>query len=164
MVGSTTYSIQDGIHAALDVLLQTANEVTLPAVKAGVHDVTFDVANNGDNICLPCPFKETEAISALKAVEAGTVVAIANLRYGEKRRKVAVDVERATCFLFAAYLSTIGGLGKQDPMVKSLLKGTTTHAVDHRQWHSSVSRYGSVASAVKWLPSTGGQSVPDSEP
>ena len=80
-------------------------------------------ATDGAQIYFPCPFKETEAAVALKTIEACAVAAIADLRYGEQRRKIEVNLEQTATFLFSTYIATIAGLGKQDPNVKSKLKG-----------------------------------------
>lgn len=88
-----------------------------------MNDVSFTGPNGSNAVPLPCPFKETEATSALKAVEACVAAAIADLRFSSKRRKIDVDTERATCFLFSAYLSTVDGMDKANPNVLSRLKG-----------------------------------------
>lgn len=85
--------------------------------------MTVDSTGYADDIGLPSPLKKIEAITALKAVEASTVAAIADLRFGMEKRNIKTGVERATCFLFAAYLSTVDGMAKGDSNVKSKLKG-----------------------------------------
>lgn len=73
----------------------------------------------------PAPFKETETTAALKAIEGCLASALIDLREGgqRKNRKVTIDLEKATAFLFQAYLATVGELGKLDPNVKTMLKG-----------------------------------------
>lgn len=71
----------------------------------------------------PCPLKETETIGALKAVEAAVAAGIANERYGNQDRQLIVDLERASCYLFATYICTVKGMTKGDPNVKAVLKG-----------------------------------------
>lgn len=115
------YSVRDGAKRALEALSRKAE---LPSeILEHLKDVVFTSTTKGDCLYFPCPFKETEAASALKAVEASAVAAIADLRYGEKRRKIEVNLEKTAAFLFSTYIATIGGLGKQDPSVKSKLKG-----------------------------------------
>lgn len=117
------YSLQSGIHSALRDLLQAADGLVTPQVRDHLRDVTFGSSGYGDDIGLPCPLKETEAVMALKAVEASTVAAITDLRFGTDKRDIRISIERATCFLFAAYLSTVNGMAKGDPNVNSKLKG-----------------------------------------
>jgi hypothetical protein len=59
-------------------------------------------------------------------VEASVVAALADLRFphNEQKRRIEIDLERTATFLFSTYIATIGGLGKQDPKVKSKLKGS----------------------------------------
>jgi hypothetical protein len=63
---------------------------------------------------IPTPYRETEAISALKALEASLAIALAEVRYGIQQT-ASVDVDHATIFLFMSYLSTIDGMGKWNP-------------------------------------------------
>ncbi|KAF6237121.1 hypothetical protein HO173_004589 [Letharia columbiana] len=122
--GEKPYSLQKGIHSALKDLLRTADGLVPLEVKNHLRDMTFESKGHGDVIGLPCPLKETEAVTALKAVEASTIAAITDLRFGMDKRDIRISVERATCFLFAAYLSTVDGMAKGDPNVKSKLKDT----------------------------------------
>lgn len=120
-VKSTEYSLEAGTKAALQSLLHRANRQIPAEIKSHADDVIFSsLAEN--KIFIPCPLKETEAASALKAVEAGAVAAIADIRYGKRKKKIEVDLERAPCFLFAAYLTTIDGMDKRHPKVMSKLK------------------------------------------
>lgn len=116
------YSLQNGINSALQDLLHTIDDSVPVQVKNHLRKVVFEFEGHGDGIGLPCPLKETEAITALKAVEASTVAAITDLRFGIDKRDIKISVERATCFLLAAYLSTVDGMGKGDPGVNSKLK------------------------------------------
>lgn len=122
--GVEPYSLQKGIHSALRDLLGTADGLVPEEVRTHLRDVSFESEGHADDIALPCPLKETEAATALKAVEASTVAAISDLRFGMDKRDIKIDIERATCFLFAAYLSTVDGMAKGDPNVKSKLKDT----------------------------------------
>ncbi|KAF2092152.1 alpha-methylacyl-CoA racemase [Saccharata proteae CBS 121410] len=117
------YSMTEETQKTLDSLLQLAKSQIPPECRDIIAQTEFTTINTGSPY-FPCPFKETEATSALKAVEAGMAASIANLIYGEKKRKVTVDLDRASAFLFSAYLSTVGGMNKGDPNVKSLLKDT----------------------------------------
>lgn len=123
--GLDAYSLLDGTKTALEQLLAKAKnnlpEESLPHI-AKIH---FSTANTGSPY-FPSPLKQTEAITALKAVEAGVASAIADLQDGPKTRSIDVDLERATAFLFSTYLATVGGMDKADPKVKKLLKGRLT--------------------------------------
>jgi hypothetical protein len=111
-----------GTTAALSQLLTKAKgnlpEESLPHIA----NVNFSTANTGSPY-FPSPLKQTEAISALKAVEAGVASAIADLQDAQRPRNIAVDLERATAFLFSTYLATVGGFDKSNPKAKKLLKG-----------------------------------------
>ncbi|KAF1979420.1 alpha-methylacyl-CoA racemase [Bimuria novae-zelandiae CBS 107.79] len=120
----TTNKLLDGTQAALRHLLERARaqlpEECLPHV-ARAH---FSTANTGSPY-FPSPLKQTEAISALKAVEAGVASAIADLRNDTVLgRRINVDLERASAFLFSTYLATVGGFDKAHPKVKKFLKDT----------------------------------------
>ena len=80
-------------------------------------------ASSGRSIYFPVPFKETETAAALKAFEASAVSALADLKYGPQDRKITINLDRTTRFLFQAYLATVDGLGKLDKGVQSKLKG-----------------------------------------
>ena len=112
----------DETQKSLQLLLRLAKGQIPQECYALITNVDFTTANTGSPY-FPSPFKQTEAISALKAVEAGVAAGIANLAYGERERKMVVDWERASAFLFSAYLATVGGMNKAHPNVKTLLKG-----------------------------------------
>ncbi|KAI4954470.1 hypothetical protein J4E91_002183 [Alternaria rosae] len=112
-----------GTTAALEQLLTKAKDNLPEESLPHIANVKFSTANTGSPY-FPSPLKQTEAISALKAVEAGVASAIANLQDAQKPRGIAVDLERATAFLFSTYLATVGGFDKSDPRAKKLLKDT----------------------------------------
>ncbi|KAI9812162.1 MAG: hypothetical protein M1827_004828 [Pycnora praestabilis] len=118
------YSVVDETKRALKRVIQLAGEQVPKEFSQHVAGVTFSAGRGQNSIYLPCPFKETEATSALKAVEGCAAAAIADFRYPAKRRRIDVDLDRATCFLFSAYLSTVDGMDKAHPSVKSKLKDT----------------------------------------
>ncbi|KAF2125812.1 alpha-methylacyl-CoA racemase [Dothidotthia symphoricarpi CBS 119687] len=124
-VNGTThaYTLLDGARSALEQLLVKAKEHLPTECLSHVAKVGFSTANTGSPY-FPSPLKQTEAISALKAVESGIASAIADLSDGPKTRDINVDMERATAFLFSTYLATVGGLDKSNPKVKKLLKDT----------------------------------------
>ncbi|ORY02291.1 alpha-methylacyl-CoA racemase [Clohesyomyces aquaticus] len=116
-------TLLQGTKAALEHLLARAKgqlpEDCLPHI-AKAH---FETANTGSPY-FPSPLKQTEAISSLKAVEAGIAAAIAELSDKREERDITVDLERASAFLFSTYLATVGGLAKGNPKVKAFLKDT----------------------------------------
>jgi hypothetical protein len=124
----TQYSVLDGSRIATEILRKVAGEQLLPEFLQHLQDITLTTATDGTQIYFPCPFKETEATVALKSVEASVVAALAQLRYPDEgeQRKIEVDLERTATFLFSTYIATVGGLGKQDPNVKSKLKGMSS--------------------------------------
>ncbi|TFB02527.1 Succinyl-CoA-L-malate CoA-transferase beta subunit [Trichoderma ghanense] len=113
---------------ALDILHYLCKEfdsISLPAGVASRADHVQFVAER-DLPYFPIPFKETEAAAALKAIEASVASLLADTRQGESptNRKIVVDLEKTTAFLFQAYLARVGGYGKLDKEVKGLLKDT----------------------------------------
>ncbi|TGO57115.1 hypothetical protein BCON_0069g00090 [Botryotinia convoluta] len=122
--GSTPYSVINGSQEATRTLQQLVSSELPSEVLKHLEDVTYTTATDGTQIYFPCPFKETEATVALKSVEASVVAAIADLRYGEERRKIEINLEQTATFLFSTYIATIAGMNKQHPDVKSKLKDT----------------------------------------
>ena len=120
------YSLTHGTACALKELLQRSKHEIPDEISAQAQEVKFHSIEGDGRLSIPCPFKETEAVSALKAVEAAFVAAIADLRYGAEARKITIDFERALCFLFAAYICEIDGMSKAHPDVKSKLIGNQT--------------------------------------
>lgn len=116
------YNLLDGTKTALEQLLAKAKDNLPQEALPHISRIHFSTANTGSPY-FPSPLKQTEAITALKAVEAGVASAIADLKGGSKTRSIDVDLERATAFLFSTYLATVGGMDKAHPKVKKLLKG-----------------------------------------
>lgn len=114
-----TFSILDSTQEALRTLVSDRSLPIPLEAKALLSKTTF--ANESDPI-LPCPFRQLEAVAALKAIEAAVANAIGNLRFGVEQ-DVTIDLQHATLFLLMAYIATVDGLGKQDPAVKGKLKG-----------------------------------------
>jgi hypothetical protein len=111
-----------GTKTALQQLLARAAGQLPEESLPHINKVDFSTANTGSPY-FPSPLKQTEAISALKAVEAGVAASIADLKDASINRSINVDLERATAFLFSTYLATVGGMDKANPKVKKLLKG-----------------------------------------
>ncbi|KAM0136703.1 hypothetical protein ACHAP3_004452 [Botrytis cinerea] len=122
--GSTPYSVINGSQEATRTLQQLVSSELPSEVLKHLEKVTYTTATDGTQIYFPCPFKETEATVALKSVEASVVAAIADLRYGEQKRKIEINLEQTATFLFSTYIATIAGMNKQHPDVKSKLKDT----------------------------------------
>lgn len=120
--GSELYSLLDGTRTALEQLLAKLKDNLPKEALPHISEIHFSTANTGTPY-FPSPLKQTEAITALKAVEAGVASAIADLKDGPITRSIDVDLERATAFLFSTYLATVGGMDKAHPKVKRLLKG-----------------------------------------
>jgi hypothetical protein len=120
-----TYSPTNEAQRILGFLCKQSQALNLPdAVVANQDAVSFH--STSESIYFPIPFKETETLAALKAVEGLVAGEIASLRYGEtsrKKRSVEISLEAATYFACQAYMAKVGGLGKLDPGVKAKLKG-----------------------------------------
>lgn len=123
---SSRYSVLDGARKATGALRKVAAEQLSPSILQHLEAVTLTTTTDGTQIYFPCPFKETEALVALKSVEASVAAAIAAERFNqdESERKIEIDLERTAAFGFSTYIATIGGFGKQDARVKSKLKGS----------------------------------------
>ncbi|KAJ3524178.1 hypothetical protein NM208_g12155 [Fusarium decemcellulare] len=118
-----SYSSKAESSRILDLLIETVDNISLPpAVKAQRDNVRIESAR--DLPYFPIPFKETEVTGALKALEGCAAVALANTKDQSSRRNITINLEKTTAFLFQAYLARVGGLGKLDKNVRSLLKDT----------------------------------------
>jgi hypothetical protein len=121
---NVAYSPTKEAQRILGFLCKQSQALNLPdAVIENQDAVSFH--STTDSIYFPIPFKETETLAALKAVEGLVAGEIANLRFGEtsQRRSVEISLEAATYFACQAYMAKVGGLGKLDPGVKAKLKG-----------------------------------------
>jgi hypothetical protein len=117
------YSAVSGARQALEALKLSVASQLPPELRKHLDSVVFNTCSGSHGIYFPCPFKETEAAAALKAIEASAAAAIADIRYGRQKRKIEIDLEKTAAFLFSTYIATIGGLRKGDPRVKTKLKG-----------------------------------------
>ncbi|KAH8198373.1 hypothetical protein TruAng_007470 [Truncatella angustata] len=124
MESQSQYSSIEETSRILDLLCNLFDTVELPTeVREIAKNVVFTAQR--DAPYFPIPFKETETTAALKAIEGSVVSLLAGLQDGlSKDRKVTVNLEKTTAFLIQAYLATVGGLGKLDKNVRSLLKDT----------------------------------------
>ncbi|KAJ4862583.1 coA-transferase family III domain-containing protein [Trichoderma breve] len=120
-----TYSSKKEALTILQYLCNQFDPISLPAgVASRAEYVQF--AAERDQPYFPIPFKETETTAALKAIEASVATLLADTRQDGQvpERKIVVDLEKTTAFLFQAYLARVGGYGKLDKGVKSMLKDT----------------------------------------
>lgn len=120
-----SYSTTQEARRILGFLCKKSQALNLPREVPNNQDtVTFH--STTDRIYFPIPFKETETLAALKAVEALVAGEIANVRYGADTRKraVSISLEAATYFGCQAYMAKVGGVGKLDSGVKFKLKDT----------------------------------------
>lgn len=109
----------------MQYLCNQFDPISLPAGVASRAEYVQFVAER-DQPYFPIPFKETETTAALKAIEASVASLLADTRQEGQvpERKIHVDLEKTTAFLFQAYLARVGGYGKLDKGVKSMLKDT----------------------------------------
>lgn len=124
---TTTYSSKEEAHNILQYLCNAFDSISLPCGVASRADHVQFVAQR-DQPYFPIPFKETETTAALKAVEASVASLLADTRQEDApspaQREIVINLEKTTAFLFQAYLARVGGYGKLDKEVKSLLKGS----------------------------------------
>jgi hypothetical protein len=114
------------VYEAKRIVALLLELVSLPpeVVSSLEHNVSF--TSSRDFPYFPIPFKETELAAALKAIEGSVASALARLQDESPRaRRITVNLERTTAFLFQAYLATVGGQGKLESGVKRFLKGKT---------------------------------------
>lgn len=64
------------------------------------------------------PFKFTEAISAIKGLEAAFASAIASARFSTPRQQAVINTDHAALFVFSAFSTTINGMTALDPRQK----------------------------------------------
>lgn len=147
-----TCTLLHGTKTALEQLLAKAKDNIPEESLPHISKIQFATANTGSPY-FPSPLKQTEAITSLKAVEAGVASAIADLQDGPKIRSINVDLERATAFLFSTYLATVGGMDKANPKVKKLLKGRVFGPTSFSRLAKSC-RYRLVASSIHSVPPT----------
>ncbi|ETS76189.1 hypothetical protein PFICI_11576 [Pestalotiopsis fici W106-1] len=118
------YSSREESARIVGLLCSLFDPIGLPTEAQTVaKNVIFKAER--DQPIFPIPFKETETTAALKAIE-GSVASLlaATQKNTDSNRQVTVSLEKTTAFLFQAYLATVGGLGKLDKSVRSLLKDT----------------------------------------
>ncbi|KAL0931763.1 caib baif family enzyme [Colletotrichum truncatum] len=119
-----SYSVKEGSENALAALLTACQRQLPPEFAEHLRNVAFSTPL-GDTAFFPCPLKEQEATASIKALEGMAAAAIADLRYGpQPNRSIEVDVARTACFLVSAYLTTVDGMDKAHPNIKSKIPDT----------------------------------------
>lgn len=85
--------------------------------------MTLTSKHNSQLPFLPCPYRQTEVITALKGIEASAANALAEARFGFVQ-DASIVTEHASLFLLMAYVASIDGLGKYDEGIKKRLRDT----------------------------------------
>jgi hypothetical protein len=111
--GEETYSTLKNAYGTFRDLLENS-ALPLPQSVRALYDSVVLRADDGEDVVIPSPWRETEAITALKALEASLAISLGKIRYGIDQT-AAIDIDHATVFLFMAYLSTIDGHSKFEP-------------------------------------------------
>lgn len=138
---TATFSRLDETARILQSILADSSLKIPQEVVAAASNVKF--VNDSTEILLPCPFKELETQSALKAVEASTALVLSHLRYGtslnstqngtgngvsgktaEIEETATIDTVMALLSLILTYLSSVDGMNKLDKLVVRKLKPT----------------------------------------
>lgn len=117
------YSVVDGAESALDSLLLSVHGQLSNIFKYAKNVLFSSPSPIEAALYFPCPLRQQEATAAIKALEACSVAAIADLRYGVKPKRICVDMDKIACFLMSAYLTTLDGLGKGDSRVREKIPG-----------------------------------------
>lgn len=123
------YSSKTEALRIFDYLCNEFDPISLPQEVASRRECIKLTADR-DRPYFPIPFKETEVAAALKAIEGIVASLLADTQANDgttvvatSKRNVSVDLEKTTAFLIQAYLARVGGYGKLDKEVRSLLKG-----------------------------------------
>ncbi|KAL2271768.1 hypothetical protein VTJ83DRAFT_1139 [Remersonia thermophila] len=119
------YSLAAGTREALGKLRALCQCELPDSVLASSRAVDITSSSGqGDQLCFPTPLREQEAAAAIKALEALTVAAVAEARYGTRCRKIQVDSDKVAAFLMSAYITTLDGMDKSDPRVRARIPDT----------------------------------------
>lgn len=122
--GDSSYSVSKGATDALKQLLLLSGTFLPECVFHHTQNVVFKPSSKGDGVYFPTPLKEQEATAAIKGLEGCMVAALADLRFGSNRRRlINVDLDKVACFLMSAYLTTIDGMDKTNPLSKAKIPG-----------------------------------------
>ncbi|KAI0971064.1 CoA-transferase family III [Xylaria arbuscula] len=122
------YSISRNACRTVETLLQTSRSEMPVEFSLYARDIVFDSYSvTGDSVCIPCPLRQQEAFAGLKGLEGCAVAAIADLQRKDYRGRITVNLERVTCFLMSAYITTLDGLDKHNPKISHRLPATDLH-------------------------------------
>lgn len=96
--------------------------IAAQAPNVHIHGVAEEPA-------IPSPWRESEAVTAIKALEASVALAIGQLRFPFDGGvpSASIDTDHATISLFLSYRSTVNGFGKWDKRSQPFLKLTDIH-------------------------------------
>jgi hypothetical protein len=119
MTPRSAYSTLSESRTAFRDLLADEKLPLSPEIRALGNRI--NIYGEKDWPTIPTPWRETEAITALKSLEAAIAIALGKVRYGLDQT-AEIDMDHATIFLFMSYLSTIDGFGKWDPRSVERLK------------------------------------------
>lgn len=124
---STAYDVPTTTREVLHKLV-TNPRLSIPdSVRLAAESVTIEGSalpflrefrgwtNRGGKLMAALPHKYTEAISALKALEAGFILAIARARFPDTSfGRAVVNTDHAALFTFSPFQTTINGLHPKD--------------------------------------------------
>ena len=132
IVHPTSYDIVTESRTVFSTLLADPKLALPPAITAQAANV--HIHGVGGQPTIPTPWRETEAITATKALEACVALALAERRFRNhstseegSKVKASIDTDHATLALFMSYLSTVHGFGKWDKRSLPFLKPTDIH-------------------------------------
>lgn len=131
-MSTSNYSSRREASRIFDLLSSSLDSIALPSeVVAKKAQVEF--TSTRDLPYFPIPFKETETTAALKAIEGCLAALLVETKDKTiTERRINVNLEKTTAFLFQAYLARVGGLGKLDKSVRALLKGAIPYTLPGR--------------------------------
>lgn len=126
------YSVTQGASEALHHLIAACGKNLPLHFLQHTEYLAFTAASpESDMVHFPSPLREQDTMLAIKALEACAAAAVADLRCGDETlledqdgRQITVDVDKTSCFLMSAYLTTIDGMGKQHPDIRTKVPGT----------------------------------------
>lgn len=114
------------VAATVFAKLLTDPRLAIPdAVQSEAAHITF---TGSPTPFLPVPLKFTEAISAVKALEAAFAAAIARLRFPSlDPGAVVIDTDHAALYVFSAFTTTLNGKPALDRTASAHLRDTDIH-------------------------------------
>ncbi|EGW35388.1 uncharacterized protein SPAPADRAFT_146575 [Spathaspora passalidarum NRRL Y-27907] len=101
-------------------IFQTLIESPLIPSELKQYAQSIEFHNDRAELSVPCPLKQTEMISALKALEATVALGLAHSRFTEVDNACKIDLQHALLFLMSTYCASVDGYFKGDK--KEVLK------------------------------------------